>query len=358
MKQLIQHLGSGDTILEEIPVPSVQPGQVLIKTVFSLVSSGTEKMLVEFSKSNLISKARKNPDRVAEVFDKIKTDGLIPTLEAVFRKLDEPLPLGYCNAGIVAAVGDGITEFKIGDRVASNGGHAEYVCVPQNLVVKIPAEVSDREATFTVIGAIALQSIRLAEPKLGETVVVLGLGLIGLITAQLLIANGCNTIGVDIDKERVLLAQKLKINAFNSSNTHIQKIVNPHTNDNGADAVIITASAKNDDLINTAAKICRKKGKVILVGITDMNIDRTEFFKKELSFQVSCSYGPGRYDESYEQKGIDYPYGYVRWTEKRNFETILNCITRKLLDVNSLISEITDCFKSTGYSFCNSCVDL
>ncbi len=339
MKQLVQHLGTGNTILEEIPVPAIQPGHVLIKTVFSLVSAGTEKMLVEFSKANLITKARKNPDRVTEVFNKIKTDGIIPTIEAVFRKLDEPLPLGYCNAGVVIEVGDGIIEFKIGDRVASNGGHAEYVCVPQNLVVKIPAEVSDKEATFTVIGAIALQSIRLAEPKLGETVVVIGLGLIGLITAQLLNANGCNTIGVDIDEERVKLAQHLKINAFNSTNTHIQKIIDPYTNENGADAIIITASAKNDILINTAAKICRKKGKIILVGVTDMNIDRTEFFKKELSFQVSCSYGPGRYDENYEQKGIDYPYGYVRWTEKRNFETILNCIAIKQLDVNSLITE-------------------
>jgi len=339
MFQIIQDLKRGNTLLEEVPAPIVKKGHVLIKTHRSLVSLGTERMLVEFGKSNLISKARQQPEKVKQVLDKIKTEGLLPTLEAVFNKLDEPLPLGYCNAGEVIAVGEGVSEFRVGDRVASNGHHAEIVCVPKNLVAKIPDNVSYEEAAFTVIGSIGLQGIRLVNPTMGETVVVVGLGLIGLITVQLLLANGCNVIGFDFDERKVEMAIKSGATAFIASSVDVVKIVEEYTGGIGADAVLITASTKSNDVISQAAQMSRKKGRIVLVGVVGLNIQRSDFFKKELSFQVSSSYGPGRYDEDYESKGIDYPLAYVRWTEKRNFETVLNAISRKQLNVNSLITE-------------------
>jgi len=339
LKQIIQDLKKGNTILEEIPAPIVYRGNVLIKTHRSLVSLGTERMLVEFGKGNLISKARQQPEKVKLVIDKIKTEGLIPTLEAVFNKLDEPLPLGYCNAGEVIGVGEGVTEFNIGDRVASNGHHAEIVSVPKNLCALIPDNVSYDEATFTVIGAIGLQGIRLVNPTLGETVVVIGLGLIGLITAELLMANGCNVIGFDFDDEKINLAKSKGVNAFNSSSIDAAKTVEGLTDSAGTDAVIITASTKSNEVISQAAQMSRKKGRIVLVGVIGLDIQRSDFFKKELSFQVSCSYGPGRYDDNYEQKGNDYPLPYVRWTEKRNFEAVLNAISTGKLKVQSLITE-------------------
>lgn len=316
MKQIIQSFKTGDTILEEVPTPQESKGKVLIQTTLSLVSLGTERMLVEFGKSNLFSKARQQPDKVKQVLDKIKTEGLMPTLQAVFNKLGEPLPLGYCNVGKVIAVGEGISEFKIGDRVASNGQHAEFVCIPENLVAHIPDEVSDEEATFTVIGSIGLQGIRLLNPTLGETIVVIGMGLIGLLVAQLLIANGCKVIGVDIDDEKLNLSKPWGVTPFNPKTGDVVKFVESITGNTGADGVIITASAKTDDIISQAAKMSRKRGRIILVGVIGLNISRADFYEKELSFQVSCSYGPGRYDEEYEQRGIDYPLPYVRWTEK------------------------------------------
>jgi len=337
MKQIIQHLNTGETLLEEVPAPAIQKGCVLIKTKCSLISPGTEKMLIEFSKYNLLSKARNNPERVKQVLDKIKSDGIIPTLEAVFKKLDQPLPLGYCNAGEVIAIADDITEFKVGDRVISNGGHAEFVCIPKNLVAKIPDNVEYEEAVFTVIAAIGLQSIRLAQPQLGEIFVVFGLGLVGILTAKLLAINGCKVVGFDIDEERVEFANTLNINSYNI-NSDVESIIRTNIIHSGVDAVIITAAAQNDKLISTAAKICRKKARIILVGIADLKFEREEFYKKELQFQISCSYGPGRYDESYEDGGIDYPLAYVRWTEKRNFESILECLQNKTLDVKPLIS--------------------
>lgn len=339
MLQIIQDLKKGDTILEEIPAPIVRRGHVLIKTHRSLISLGTEKMLVEFGKGNLISKARQQPEKVKQVLEKIKTEGLLPTLEAVFNKLDEPLPLGYCNAGEVIAVGEGVSEFSIGDRVASNGHHAEIVCIPKNLIAKIPDNVSYEEASFTVIGSIGLQGLRLANPTMGETVVVIGLGLIGLITIELLLANGCNVIGFDFDAKKVAIANSKGAKAFVASDIDVVKTVESLTNGIGSDAVVITASTKSNDVISQAAQMSRKKGRIVLIGVIGLDIQRADFFKKELSFQVSCSYGPGRYDEDYEQKGIDYPVGYVRWTEKRNFETILNAIAKKHIQVQPLITE-------------------
>lgn len=340
MKQIIQSFKTGQTILEEVPAPQASKGTVLIQTTRSLVSLGTERMLVEFGKSNLISKARQQPDKVKQVLDKIKTEGLLPTLEAVFNKLGEPLPLGYCNVGKVIAVGEGVSEFKVGDRVASNGQHAEFVAIPKNLVAHIPDNVSDEQAAFTVIGSIGLQGIRLLNPTLGETIVVTGLGLIGLLTAQLLAANGCKVIGVDVDDSKLNLAKKWGILPFNPKNGDVVKFVEEQTNGVGADGVIITASAKTDEIISQAAKMSRKRGRIILVGVIGLNLSRAEFYEKELSFQVSCSYGPGRYDENYENRGNDYPLPFVRWTEKRNFEAILHAIASGKIQVQEMITEV------------------
>lgn len=343
MKQIIQDLKSGATILEEVPAPQVKAGYVLIQTTRTLVSLGTERMLVEFGKANLIDKARQQPDRVKQVLDKIKTDGMMPTLEAVFNKLNQPLPLGYCNVGKVVAVGKGVTEFSVGDRVASNGNHAEFVCVPKNLVAKVPDNISDEEAAFTVIGSIGLEGVRLLQTQLGETIVVIGLGLIGLLAVQLLKANGCKVIGVDFDQQKVDMASRMGVTAINpQSGTNAVSFVQDFTSGIGADGVLITASTDSDSVIHEACEMSRKRGRIVLVGVIGLNMRRDDFYKKELSFQVSCSYGPGRYDEDYENRGIDYPLPYVRWTEKRNFETILNLISSGSLDVRSLITETYD----------------
>ncbi len=340
MRQIIQDLKNGNTILEEVPVPRVKSGSLLIKTTRSLVSLGTERMLVDFGKANLLQKAKQQPDKVKMVLDKVKTDGLRPTVEAVFNKLGQPLALGYCNVGKVIAVGKGVQEFSVGDRVASNGNHAEFVSVPKNLAAKIPENVSDEDATFTVIGSIGLQGIRLLNPTFGETVVVVGLGLIGLVTAELLIANGCNVIGFDFDNKKIRIAKEKGITAINpSEGTDQVKFVESITGGVGADGVIITASNKSNEIISQSARMCRKRGRVVLVGVIGLDISRADFFEKEITFQVSCSYGPGRYDDNYEQKGQDYPIGFVRWTEKRNFEAVLNAISKKKLDVQPLITD-------------------
>ena len=341
MKQLIQNLKNGETLLEEVPAPQAKRGSILIQTRRSLVSLGTERMLVEFGKANLLEKARQQPDKVKMVLDKIKSDGLMPTLETVFNKLEQPLPLGYCNVGEVIAIGDGITDIRVGDRVVSNGSHAEIVCVPRNLVAKIPDNVTDEEAAFTVIGSIGLQGIRLLSPTLGETVVVIGLGLIGLLTAELLRINGCRVIGFDLDDKKLEIARQKGIIAFNSGggNDPVQA-VESLTEGIGADGVLITASVKSDELVSQAARMSRKRGRIVLVGVVGLQLNRAEFYEKELSFQVSCSYGPGRYDDNYEQRGIDYPLPFVRWTENRNFQTILQLLASKLLDVKPLISEV------------------
>lgn len=340
MKQIIQDLNSGKTILEEVPAPAVKPGHVLIQTTRSLVSIGTERMLVEFGKSNLFQKAKQQPDKVKEVINKIKTDGLSPTINAVFNKLGQPIPLGYCNVGKVITVGRGVDDFSIGDRVVSNGPHAEIICVPKNLVTKIPDNITDDEAAFTVIGSIGLQGIRLTNPTFGETIVVVGLGLIGLITAQLLKANGCNVIGFDYDSNKVALANSLGISAVNPGLgiDQVSYVLNA-TNLIGADAVIITASNKSNEIISQSAKMSRKRGRIVLVGVIGLDISRADFYEKELTFQVSCSYGPGRYDDNYEQKGEDYPLPFVRWTEKRNFDAILQAIANKIIQVKPLITE-------------------
>lgn len=339
MKQILQNLRTGEMELAEVPCPSVGRGMVLIQTSRSVISAGTERMLVEFSQANLLQKARRQPDRVKQVLDKIKTDGLMPTLEAVFRKLDEPLPLGYCNAGIVIEVGPGVHDLQPGDRVISNGPHAEVVCVPRNLCAKVPGGVSDEAAAFTVLASIALQGVRLAQPTLGEKVIVFGVGLIGLLTVQLLRASGCEVLAVDMNAERLRIAESYGAKAVNAG-TGADPVTAAEvwTSGAGVDGVIITASAKTDAIMHQAAECCRKRGRIVLVGVVGLNLCRDDFYKKELTFQVSCSYGPGRYDEKYEQGGQDYPPAYVRWPERRNFEAVLGAMASSQLTIKDLIT--------------------
>jgi threonine dehydrogenase-like Zn-dependent dehydrogenase len=339
MKQILQNLKTGEVQLIEVPIPQIQAGHLLIQTAVSLVSKGTEKMLLEFGKASWLNKARQQPDKVKQVIGKIKTDGLYPSLKAVKAKLENPLPLGYCNAGIVMGIGTGVSDFEVGQRVISNGYHAEMVSVPQNLCAKIPDNVEFEHAAFTVLGSIALQGIRLLKPEMGETIVVFGLGLVGLLSVQILKANGCNVIGIDYDQKKLNLAEQFGAHAIDATaGKDIVDRINYYTNDIGADGVIIAASAKSSDIVHNSAKICRKRGRIILVGVVGLELNRTDFYEKELTFQVSCSYGPGRYDHQYEQNGIDYPVGFVRWTEQRNFETVMGLLKDRKLDVDSLIS--------------------
>ena len=339
MKQILQSLKTGDTELVEVPCPQVKQGHLLIRTKASVVSAGTERMLVEFGKANMLDKARQQPDKVRQVLDKIKTDGLIPTIQAVRAKLDQPIPLGYSNAGVVIAVGKGVKGFCVGDRVVSNGSHAEVVCVPENLCAKIPDSVSYEEAAFAVIGSIALQGIRLANPSLGECFVVTGLGLIGLLTVQLLKAQGCRVLGIDFDEYKLELAKKFGADIVNLSKGEDAVLAaKSFSRGYGVDGVIITASTKSSDPIHRAAEMCRKRGRIVLVGVTGMELSRSDFYEKELLFQVSCSYGPGRYDPMYEQKGLDYPIGFVRWTAQRNFEAVLDMLSSRKIEVKPLIS--------------------
>ena len=338
MKQILQSFKTGETTLATVPRPRVGSGQVLIRSTYSLVSLGTERMLVSFGQSNLLQKARAQPEKVKMVLDKVKTDGLMPTINAVRNKLDEPIPLGYCNVGVVEEVGNGVSGYRKGDRVISNGSHAEFVAVGEKLCAHIPDGVTDEQAAFTVISAIGLQGIRLVNPTFGETVVVTGLGLIGLLAGQLLMANGCRVIGLEPDPAKRKLARSFGIETTESSDPVLA--VNEMTDGRGADAVLITASAKTDAIISQAAGMCRQRGRVVLVGVIGLNIDRGDFYEKEISFQVSCSYGPGRHDEDYEGRGKDYPIGFVRWTEQRNFQAILAALASGQLKVDGLISEI------------------
>ena len=341
MLQILQSLKSGETILAEVPAPKVRKGSLLIATGTTLVSAGTERMLVDFGKSGWIQKARSQPDKVKAVIDKIKVDGLKPTLQAVQSKLDQPLPMGYCNVGTVLDTGSDISKgaFKQGDRVVSNGHHAEFVCIPKNLCCRIPEKVSNEEAAFTVVGAIGLQGIRLLKPTLGESVVVTGLGLIGLLCIQMLRANGCRVLGIDFDSSKCELAR-----SFGAEVVDLSKGEDPVSKANtwsegrGVDGVLITASTKSNDPVHQAALMSRKRGRILLVGVVGLELSRADFYEKELSFQVSCSYGPGRYDPRYEEEGVDYPLPYVRWTEQRNFEAFLHLLAEKQINLKPLIT--------------------
>lgn len=341
MKQLLQSLKDGTTIVADVPAPCCGSGQIQVRTSVSLVSAGTERMLVEFGKGNLIQKARSQPDRVKQVLEKSRTDGMAATLDAVRSKLDQPLAPGYCNVGVVAELGVGVEGFAVGDRVVSNGKHAEVVVVPRNLCARIPEGVSDEAAAFTVISAIGLQGIRLANPTLGECVVVTGLGLIGLMTVQMLRAQGCRVMGIDIDASRLDLARQMgaEVVANPAAGEDVLAAAHAFSRGRGVDAVLISAATNSNEPVTQAAKMCRKRGRIVLVGVTGLELSRADFYEKELSFQVSCSYGPGRYDPAYEEGGQDYPVGFVRWTEQRNFEAVLDLLASGALDVAPLISD-------------------
>ena len=320
----------------------------LIKTSASLISIGTERMLVEFGKANLLSKAAQQPEKVRQVIDKISTDGIYPTLKAVNNKLSDLIPLGYCNVGIVEKIGASVSKFKKGDRVVSNGYHAEYISVGQNLCSKVPNSLSEEEAVFAVPGSIALNGIRLAKPQIGETFVVYGLGLIGLLAVQILIANGCRVIGIDFDEKKLDIARSygaITLNPKKSSN-NILSFVSAVTNSQLADGVLICTSSNDNEIISNSANSLRKRGRIILIGTTGLDINRSDFYEKELSFQVSCSYGPGRYDNLYELDGVDYPYEYVRWTAGRNFSAILDLIDFKKINTNSMLPKSIDLLDS------------
>jgi predicted dehydrogenase len=338
MKQVLQDLRTGATEVADVPQPVVGARQLLIRTRRSLVSAGTERMLVEFGKAGWIEKARQQPDKVRRVREKISTDGIMPTVEAVLAKLDRPIPMGYCNVGEVLAVGSAATGFAIGDRVASNGHHAEIVAVPVNLCAKVPPGVTDDQAAFTTIAAIALQGVRLAQPTLGEAVAVFGLGLIGLITVQLLRAQGCRVLGLDFDSQRLALARELGAEVMDLKNGDPAPAADAFARGRGVDAVIITTATDSNDPMHQAASMARKRGRIVLVGTAGLELSRADFYQKELTFQVSCSYGPGRYDPVYEERSVDYPIGFVRWTEQRNFEAVLDMVAEGKLDPTLLIS--------------------
>lgn len=337
MRQLLQHLDSGVTSLEQVPAPAPEPGSIVVETRASVVSAGTERMLVEFGRAGLLEKARRKPDRVREVLAKARTDGVVPTVEAVRSRLAEPLPLGYCNAGVVRAVGAGVTELTPGDRVATNGHHAEVVRVPRTLAVRIPGAVSFEAAAFAPLGAIALQGLRNARPTLGETVVVYGLGLVGLLTVQLARVHGLRVIGIDLVDDRLAMAEKLGALALHGAGDVVRR-VGSATDGIGADAVLLTLDADSDEPVHLAAEMSRKKGRLVLVGVTGLNLHRADYYEKELSLTVSCSYGPGRYDPVYEEKGHDYPLPYVRWTAQRNFEAFLGLLEDGSVDVEPLVT--------------------
>lgn len=337
MKQLSQELRSGQVELAEVPDPRPGPGQVLIRSRVTLVSAGSERTLVEFGRASLLAKARSEPERVRQVLDKIRADGLLPTLEVVFARLDQAMPLGYCNAGVVVETGEGVRDLKPGDRVASNGPHAELVLVPENLCARIPDGVPDDTAAFTVLGAVALEGLRLMQPTLGESIGVVGLGLVGLLAVQLLKANGCRVIGFDPDPERRALAARFGADTAGSEPEGMVQAGMAFSRGRGLDGVLIAASAPQADLVRPAARMSRKRGRIVLTGVVDLKIDRREFYDRELSFQVSCSYGPGRYEADYEEKGIDYPLPYVRWTEGRNFEAFLDLAAAGRIDIGPLV---------------------
>ena len=337
MKQVFQNMKTGSPDLLEVPSPMSKKGELIIGATKSLISKGTEKMLTDFGKSSLLGKAISHPERVLTVINKLKTDGFSSTYEAVNSVLNNPTKMGYCHVGKVLDTGN--TSYSLGDRIVSNANHGDVARVPFNLTAKIPPNVDDEAATFTVMGSIALQGIRLISPTLGETVVVTGLGLVGLLAVQILKANGCRVIGIDIDSSKCKLAKGFGAEVVNiSQGEDPLEYCNEVTKNLGVDAVLITASTKSNDVMHQSASLCRKRGKIVLIGVVGLDLKREDFYEKELTFQVSCSYGPGRYEENYENQGMDYPIGFVRWTEKRNFETILELLSSGLINTKPLIT--------------------
>lgn len=348
MKQLIQNFKTGELYVDELPVPSISKGMVLVENEYSLISAGTERSTVKVAQAGLLGKARQRPDLVAQVLQNIKKEGLSATISKVKTKLDSLKALGYSSSGRVIASLDKNSIFKTGDRVACAGqdyaSHAEIVAIPQNLIARIPDNVTTEEASFTTLGAIALQGIRQADPVLGERICVIGLGLLGQITCQMLRANGCSVFGIDLNESLVKLAIETSAEkALNRNDANLIASCENFTKGFGFDTVIITAAAPSNDPVELSAEILKKKGKVVVVGAVKMDIPRDpHFYRKELELKMSCSYGPGRYDVEYEENGNDYPFSYVRWTEQRNMEAFLELLSKKTINVLPLITHVFD----------------
>ena len=341
MKQVVQDLRKGDLRLDEVPAPTAAPGRVLVANHASLISVGTERSTVTVAKKSLAGKAAERPDLVRKVVNKAKKDGVMNTLQMVASRLDTPSALGYSCAGVVYDLGEGVTGLKIGDRVACAGqdfaSHAEFVSVPRNLCVKIPEGVGFEPAAYVTLGAIALQGVRQAEPTLGSVIGVVGLGLLGQLTVQLLKANGCQVLASDLVEDKRQLALDLGADRAVAPGEMAEAAL-AMTEGHGVDAVILTASTKGDGPMALGAEIARRKGRVVVVGMVGMNLEREPFYRKELDLRLSTSYGPGRYDPDYEEKGHDYPYGYVRWTEQRNMQAFLELVGQSKIDVGRLTS--------------------
>lgn len=353
MKQLIQSVKTGELSLLDVPAPNVGSRGILVRTRASLVSAGTERNIVGFAEKNLLDKARSRPDLVRQVIDKARRDGVLDTLDAVRNRLDQAMPLGYSAAGVVVDVGREITDFRIGDHVACAGGgyavHAQLISVPRNLAVRIPEHVDFNHAAFTTLGAIALHSIRVAEVQLGEVVVVIGLGLLGQLTIQMLRASGCTVLGTDLQQDRCDLAMRSGAQWAGTDSAELAMRVLSLTNGQGADTVIIAADARSDQPVELAGELARSRGRVVASGVVGTQLPRKLYFEKELFFQISRSYGPGRYDTEYEEKGVDYPYSYVRWTENRNMQAFAQLLGSGAVNVEPLIThrfEIEDASKA------------
>lgn len=342
MKQILQNLGTGELTVSDVPPPVIQRQRVLVRTAASLISAGTERMTIALGRKSLIGKARERPDLVKQVIQKAKTEGLLHTFEAVRARLDKTNALGYSAAGIVINVGEGVTEIRAGDRVACAGAgwasHAEIISVPQNLCVRLPPGVGFEGAAFGTVGAIALQGVRLAELTLGESVVVIGLGLLGQLTVQLLKANGCRVFGVDLDPAKVELARVLGADEAAIPGADTRQAVIDWSRGRGADAVLITAATASNQPVELAGEISRLKGRIIAVGLVGLNVPRHTFYQRELTLKISMSYGPGRYDPEYEERGHDYPFAYVRWTEGRNIEAFLDLLAAGRINIEPLIT--------------------
>jgi len=340
MKQLLQNMRDGKALVEDVPVPTPRAGMALVKTEASLVSAGTERMVVEFAEKSLVGKARSRPDLVRQVLDKMQREGVVSTLQAAFDRLDQPMALGYSSAGTIVELGEDMSGFKVGQRVACAGGgyavHAEYAVVPRNLLAPLPDTVDFESAAFTTLGSIALHGFRLAEPQLGETVAVIGMGLLGLLTGQIASAAGCHVLGIDIDPQRIALASSLGLQAC--PRTQAEDIAHSFTANRGFDVVIICADTPSNDPVELAGTIARDRAHVVATGAVGLEFPRKVYYEKEISFINSRSYGPGRYDASYEEGGKDYPIGYVRWTEGRNFESIVDLLANGKLQVQPLIT--------------------
>ncbi len=340
MKQVVQEMRSGETRVIEVPVPSPGPGTALVRTTASVVSVGTERMLVEFAAQGWIGRARSRPDLVRQTLDKVRREGLLTTLAAVQNRLDQPLPLGYSSSGVIEAVGDGLQGFRVGDRVACAGGdhavHAEYAVVPQNLMAHVPEEVDLEQAAFATLGSIALHGLRLAEPQVGENVAVIGLGLLGLLAAMQARAAGTRVFCVDLDAARVERARQLGFPC--SMRDGAVDGATSATQGRGFDLVLVCADTPSSDPVDLAGQLARDRGRVVVIGNVGLDVPRRMYYAKELSLRVSRSYGPGRYDPLYEEAGVDYPIGFVRWTEGRNLQAFVDLLAARQLDLRSLIT--------------------